>query len=171
MRAITRYIFNQLVIVTIFVTIGLTFAIWLTQSLRLIDYIVNRGLPAATFISFVGLLLPSFLGIVLPIATFCAVLFVYNKLTMDSELVVLRAAGMSQMQLARAGLVVGLGATIIVYAISLYLLPLSYRAFKELQDEIVFRRVLCSRADIDITADVMKAMDDWYRKNRATEDG
>ena len=75
MRGITRYILNQLLIVTLFVTLGLTFAVWLAQSLRFFDYIVNRGLPATTFFAFVGLLLPSFLGVVLPIAGFTAVLF------------------------------------------------------------------------------------------------
>ena len=75
MPAITRYILNQLIIVTFFVTLGLTLAVWLTQALRFLDYIVNRGLPAATFFAFVGLLLPSFLGVVLPIAAFCAAPF------------------------------------------------------------------------------------------------
>ncbi len=136
MQAITRYILNQLMIVTFFVTLGMTFAVWLAQSLRFFDYIVNRGLPATTFFAFVGLLLPSFLGVVLPIAAFCAVLFVYNKLTMDSEMVVLRAAGLSQTQLARPALILALGITLIVYSISLYFMPLSYRAFKELQYQI-----------------------------------
>jgi lipopolysaccharide export system permease protein len=136
MQAITRYILNQLLVVTIFITLGLTFAVWLAQSLRFFDYIVNRGLPAITFFAFVGLLLPSFLGIVLPIATFCAVLFVYNKLTLDSEMVVLRAAGLSHGQLARPALLLALGTTLVVYAISLYLLPVSYRAFKDLQFQI-----------------------------------
>jgi lipopolysaccharide export system permease protein len=136
MQAITRYILNQLLIVTIFITVGLTFAVWLAQSLRFFDYIVNRGLPATTFFAFVGLLLPSFLGVVLPIATFCAVLFVYNKLTLDSEMVVLRAAGLSQAQLARPAIVLALGVTLAVYAISLYFLPVSYRAFKDLQFHI-----------------------------------
>jgi len=136
MRAITRYVVGQVFTVTVFVTVGLTFAVWLTQSLRLIDYIVNRGLPAATFFSFVGLLLPSFLGIVLPIAGFCAVLFVYNKMMIDSELVVLRAAGVSHLQLARPALMVGAGITLVVYTITLYFLPLSYRNFKDLQNEI-----------------------------------
>ncbi len=136
MQAITRYILNQLLIVTIFITLGLTFAVWLAQSLRFFDYIVNRGLPATTFFAFVGLLLPSFLGVVLPIATFCAVLFVYNKLTLDSEMVVLRAAGMSHGQLARPALFLALGTTLVVYAITLYFLPVSYRAFKDLQFHI-----------------------------------
>lgn len=122
--------------VTIFITLGLTFAVWLTQSLRLIDFIVNRGLPASTFFTFVALLLPSFLGLVLPIATFCAVLFIYNKLTVDSELVVMRAAGMSPLQLARPAILVASVSTVAVYVITLYLQPLSYQSFKDLQSEL-----------------------------------
>ncbi len=133
MRAINRYIFTQAFVATIAITLGLTFAVWLTQSLRLIDFIVNRGLPASTFFSFIVLLVPSFVGIVLPIATFCSVLFVYYKLTMDSEIIVLRAAGLSQLQLARPALSLGLLATLAVYSITLYFLPASYRAFKDLQ--------------------------------------
>jgi lipopolysaccharide export system permease protein len=132
---IARYILGQLVMATIFVTLALTFAIWLTQSLRLIDYIVNRGLPASTFLTFVGLLLPSFLGVVLPVSCFVAVLFVYHKLAMDSEMVVMRAAGLSQLQLARPALALAVLVTVCVYAISLYFLPLSFRHFKDLQND------------------------------------
>jgi lipopolysaccharide export system permease protein len=131
---ITRYILGQLVMATIFVTMALTFAIWLTQSLRLIDYIVNRGLPASTFLTFVGLLLPSFLGVVLPVAAFVAVLFVYHKLAMDSEMVVMRAAGLSQLQLARPALMLAVLVTLAMYSITLYFLPLSFRNFKDLQN-------------------------------------
>ena len=88
MQSITRYIFNQLFAAALFITLGLTLAIWLSQSLRWISYIVNQGLPTSTFFYFVGLLLPSFLGIILPIAAFCAVLFVYYKLVLDSEMMV-----------------------------------------------------------------------------------
>ena len=54
MQAITRYIFNQLLAAALFITLGLTLAIWLSQSLRWIGYIVNQGLPASAFIYFVG---------------------------------------------------------------------------------------------------------------------
>lgn len=136
MHAITRYIFGQLVTATVAITLGLAFAIWLAQSLRQIDYIVNRGLPAGTFFSFVGLLLPSFFGIVLPIATFCAILFVYHKLIMDSELVVLRSAGLSQLQLGLPALLLTGLTTAAVYSISLYFMPVSYHEFKEMQYRI-----------------------------------
>ena len=136
MPGINRYMFAQVLAATVAITVGLTFAVWLTQSLRLIDFIVNRGLPATTFLYFIGLLLPSFIGIVLPIAAFCAVLFVYNKLIMDSEMVVLRAAGLSHLQLSRPALRLGFVVVGVSYAISLYLLPASYRAFKDLQYEL-----------------------------------
>ncbi len=136
MQAITRYIFNQLLAAALFITLGLTLAIWLSQSLRWIGYIVNRGLPASAFFYFVGLLMPSFLGVILPLATCCAVLFIYYKLIMDSEMVVMRAAGLSPLQIARPAIILTGLATIAVFCITLYFLPASYRAFKDLQNDI-----------------------------------
>ncbi|MEM7653660.1 MAG: LptF/LptG family permease, partial [Pseudomonadota bacterium] len=118
---------------TFFGTAGLTFVVWLTQSLRFMDYLVNRGLPLADFVGLVGMLLPAFLLIVLPVAIFISTLFVYNKLIGDNELVVMRAAGFSAMGLARPVLVCGGLVAMIVYFISLYLMPIAYREFKDRQ--------------------------------------
>ena len=70
MHFLTRYILKQIIVVTLFVATVLCFAIWLTQSLRLVDLIVNRGLPLSMFLFMASLLLPRFLTIVLPIAVF-----------------------------------------------------------------------------------------------------
>ena len=78
----------------IFVTGALTAAVWLAQSLRLVDLIVNRGLSAEMFLYLALLILPRFLDIVLPIGAFIAVLFVFNRLMTESELVVMRACGL-----------------------------------------------------------------------------
>jgi len=80
LNQITRYILRQLALSTLLVVVTLTLAIWLTQSLRFIDWIVNRGLPLSTFVYIAILVLPSFLVVILPIALFSAVLFTYNKL-------------------------------------------------------------------------------------------
>ncbi len=136
MNHITRYMIKQVIGVTVFVTVVLCFAIWLTQSLRLIDLIINRGLPLSLFLYMATLLLPRFLTIVLPIAVFCATLFTYNRLSSDSELVVLRAAGLSQISLARPGLIAGALVCVAMAFLNLYLLPASYREFKDLQHAI-----------------------------------
>jgi len=136
MRQITRYLLIQLCIVSAVLGLALAMAIWLAQSLRFLDFIVNRGLPASSFLEFVILLLPSFLGIVLPIATAVSIIFVYYRLTQESELVVMRASGLSPFAVARPALIMALGVTALGYLITLYLVPLSYREFRDLQDDI-----------------------------------
>lgn len=132
MDTVSRYVLRQLAIVTLLVTVTLTCAIWLTQSLRFVELIVNRGLTIGTFFYLTLLLLPSFLWLMLPIALFTAVLFTYLRLTTDSELIVMRSVGMGPLQLARPALIAALVATGIAYSLSLYFLPLAYRDFKDL---------------------------------------
>jgi len=96
MHGLSRYILRQSLGTTLFVTAALSAAIWLTQSLRLVDLIVNRGLSAELFFYLGLLIVPRFVDIVLPIGIFIAVLFTYNKLIAESEIVVMRAAGVSQ---------------------------------------------------------------------------
>jgi lipopolysaccharide export system permease protein len=136
MRWLTRYPLKQMLLALLFVLGAVTCAIWLTQALRFVDLIVNRGLPVETFLRLALLLLPQFFQLVLPIATFAAVVFAYNKMQTDSELVVMRAAGLSSWALARPALLLGFGATIVAFAISLYFAPLSHSAFKDLQFQI-----------------------------------
>ena len=50
MRILESYILKQLLIVTLVVTIGLTFTVWLSQSLRLMKLIVNQGLEISSFL-------------------------------------------------------------------------------------------------------------------------
>lgn len=132
----TRYVFGQLLVGMILVTAGLTCVIWLTQSLKYIEMIVNRGLSVGTFIFMTGLLLPNFLLIILPIALFTVIVFTYSKLINDRELVIMRAAGENQFSLAKPGLILSLLVVILSYFLNLYLLPQSYRVFRDMQWDI-----------------------------------
>lgn len=120
----------------IVVTLTLTSIIWLSQSLRFIDLIVNKGLNISTFLYLSILLIPSLLIIILPVALFVSVIFIYNKLMLESELLVFKSAGISRLGLATPALLVAGGVTLINYLISLYILPVSYREFKDMQDFI-----------------------------------
>src|SRR5215469_267896 len=136
MARLSRYILRQCFGVMLFVTAALSAAVWLAQSLRLIDLIVNRGLSIDVFLYLAALILPRFLDIVLPIGVFIAVLFTFNRLTTESELVVMRAAGLSPMMLAKPVLILSGLAFTLLMALSLYVLPVANRAFKDLQFEI-----------------------------------
>src|SRR5271169_5533337 len=122
MKRLDRYILRQCFGVMIFVTAALSAAVWLAQSLRLIDLIVNRGLSVDVFLYLAMLILPRFLDIVLPIGVFIAVLFTFNRLTTESELVVMRAAGLSPMALTRPVLVLAGIAFLILMSLSAYFL-------------------------------------------------
>ena len=130
MNAIGKYIFRQLALATLFVTTVLTVLVSLFGSLRLIDFIVNRGLPVSVLFEMSALNLPKFVAVLLPIAVFSAVLVVYNKLRNDSEIVVMRAAGISPLSLARPGLLLGLTCVLVGYALHLYLVPATTHLFK-----------------------------------------
>jgi len=136
MNGFTRYVLRQLVVGMILVTAGLSCIIWLSQSLRFVEMIVNQGVTVVTFVYLTMLMLPSFLTIILPIALFCIILFVYSKLISDRELVVMRAAGQSHWALSKPALFLSALVVLMGYLLNLYLLPTSYKTFRELQWEI-----------------------------------
>ena len=136
LTGLNRYILRQCLSVMLFVTGALTAAVWLAQSLKLVDLIVNRGLSAEVFLYLAMLILPRFLDIVIPIGCFIAVLFVFNRLNTESELVVMRAAGLSPFSLAKPVLELALIGWLILMLMSVWLLPASNREFKDLQFEI-----------------------------------
>jgi lipopolysaccharide export system permease protein len=131
-----RYIFRQLFWWTVVIAASLTCVVWLTQSLRFVEMIINRGASAPIFLYLTLLLLPTFLSLILPIATFTAVMFGYNKMILDSELVVLRASGWSQFQLARPAIILAALFTLVGYILTIFLIPSSYREFKGLQFQL-----------------------------------
>jgi lipopolysaccharide export system permease protein len=127
MTRLELYLLRHLAVATLYSTAGLTLTIWLTQSLRLISLVVEAGAPVHLFAWLLLLTVPTFLGIVLPLSLVGAVLFTYNKLTMDSELVVMRAAGAGPLTLGRPALFLGLVVTSMVYGLNLYVTPMAHR--------------------------------------------
>lgn len=127
MNRLQRYLFRSLAIATLYSTAGLTLTIWLSQSLKLIELVVEAGAPLRLFLWLLLLTVPTFLGIVLPIALVGAILFTYNKLTMDSELVVMRAAGVGPAALAKPAVLLAGIVMVAVYALNLYITPAAHQ--------------------------------------------
>ncbi|NQU61434.1 MAG: LPS export ABC transporter permease LptF [Rhodospirillales bacterium] len=136
MNGFTKYVLRQLFVGMVLVTTVLTCIIWLSQSLRFVEMIVNRGLTGGMFVYLTMLLLPNFLVIVLPVALFFVVVFIYYKLINDRELVVMRASGQSQFDLAKPALIMALFVVALGYALNLQIVPQSYKNFRDLQWDI-----------------------------------
>jgi len=133
---IDRYVFRQLSLALVAVTGGLAALIWLIQSLRFVELVVNHGLSFGVFIELTGLLIPSFVAVILPITTFVVVQFIYQRLAGDREITVMRAAGLSSAALSRPAFAVAVIAIGCGYALNLWIVPATLSHFREFQWEI-----------------------------------
>jgi lipopolysaccharide export system permease protein len=140
MRRLFFYILRQIVGPFLLFTLLLTLVVWMTQSLRLLDLVINRGQSAVIFAYLTMMMLPSLLVVIAPIAFFGAALYALNKLNNDSELVVMWSAGVSRLQLSLPVLAAAALVMAITYSCSLYLMPLGQRIMKD--------KVFDIRADI-----------------------
>ncbi len=129
---IDKYIAKQILFGLFIVSSILLGIAWFSQIIRLLSYLVNNNIGFLTFIKMTTLLFPDLLVIILPIAIFAVVLFVYNKLVSDKELVIMQAVGMSARDLARPALWIATIITLICFYITLHLSPIyavKYRTF------------------------------------------
>jgi lipopolysaccharide export system permease protein len=136
MRKLSLYILRQILGPFLLFMLLLTLVVWMTQSLRLLDLVINRGQSAAIFAYLTLLMLPSLLVVIVPIAFFGAALFALNKLNHDSELVVMWSAGLSRAQMAAPVIFAAAVAMGLTYLCSLYLMPLGQRLTRDKVFEI-----------------------------------
>ena len=133
---IDRYVLRQMLLALIAVTGGLVALIWLTQSLRFVELVVNRGLSFRVFFQLTSLLIPNFVAVILPITTFVVVQFVYQRLASDRELTVMRSAGLSQGALARPALLLAAFSMAACFLLNIWVVPAAFTEFRQFQFEI-----------------------------------
>lgn len=133
MSLVTRHILKHLFTSLIFLATVLTTGVWLTQSLRFIEIIVNQNVSIGGYFSLVGFLIPDLVAIVLPVCILISVLFTYNKLITDHELSIFRACGLSNWRLARPALILAFFMACLVAFINIYIVPISFRHLRDME--------------------------------------
>ncbi len=132
MKLVEAYVF-RILRSSFLVSLGvLTAVIWITQALREFDLLTTKGQSLVVFLGVTALGIPSLIMVIAPIALFIAVLYTLNKLNSDSELIVMSAAGVSTLRLLRPFAVVTVLVTFLVAAMSLYVMPWSFRELRDL---------------------------------------
>lgn len=126
---VDKYIREQLLGPCLFFIGTLTGIIWVTQSLRSVDLIVNRGLSGTDFLMLTVLVLPAVLQVILPVALFAGILYTFFRFAQERELVAFWSAGLSPWQVALPALKVALAVTVLGFLLSLFLMPLGYTNF------------------------------------------
>ena len=133
MNIFDRYIFRNLLIGTLFVAATLCFIVFLTQSLRFLEIILEANSSGETLMLITALALPRFFEVILPLSLMTATLFVYNKMTLDSELVAIRAVGRSPSSLARPALMLAGLSTALLWINAMWVAPASLNAMQQIR--------------------------------------
>ncbi|MCM2343146.1 MAG: LPS export ABC transporter permease LptF [Alphaproteobacteria bacterium] len=133
---VNRYIFKNLFIATAFIAMTLAAVIFLTQSLRFLELVINAGASGSAFWMLTLMALPRFFEIILPIALMSGIIFVYNRMTADSELVVMKSVGLSPLQQARPALLLAALVTLILMIVTTWIAPVSLSSMHQLRQVI-----------------------------------
>jgi lipopolysaccharide export system permease protein len=123
MGSIGRYIFRATSGAFLVVLISITLLMWLTQALRNFDLMTNQGQSILVFVGITGLIIPMLVMIIAPIALMIAMAHVLTKLSNDSELIVMNAAGIHPWRTVRPFLMLAVIVSLCVAWIAFYLSP------------------------------------------------
>ena len=127
------YIFNQLLRTTLALTSVVMGIIWLFQTIRILELVVNRGAAVGDFLIMSVASMPLWLMIAIPISGFIAVNWVFSRILADRELLVMQSIGLSPLQLAKAPIALGVLLTTFLALNTVYILPTSFGVYKDLQ--------------------------------------
>lgn len=136
MSRFDRYLLSQLMMLFGFFSLVLVMIYWINKAVVLFDQLIADGQSAVVFLEFTALSLPSVIRLALPLAAFAASVYVANRMTTESELVVVQATGFSPYRLARPVLYFGLIVTLLMSVLMHFLVPLSAARLAEREADI-----------------------------------
>jgi lipopolysaccharide export system permease protein len=119
-----------------FFALVLVLIYWINRAVKLFDQLLANGQNIFVFLEFTALALPLVIALVLPVASFIASIYVANRLTLESELVVAEATGISPFRLARPVFFFGLFTAAFIAVLAHLLVPMSQVRLVERQGEI-----------------------------------
>jgi lipopolysaccharide export system permease protein len=131
-KIIDRYILKEIAYPFFLILFVLTFVLLMGKIIQLMDLMVNKGVSFIDISKLFLLLTPSFLILTIPISLLISILIGLGRLSGDNELTILKASGMSLYKLLGPVALASLIAFIITAVTSLFLVPHSKYATKNL---------------------------------------
>ncbi|NSX55722.1 LPS export ABC transporter permease LptF [Sulfitobacter sp. 1151] len=127
---------SQLMVLFGFFALILVMIYWVNRAVILFDRLIADGQSASVFLEFTALSLPNVIRIVLPVAAFVASVYATNRLSSESELVIVQATGFSNFRLTRPVLIFGCFVGLMMSILTHFLVPASITRLEERTGEI-----------------------------------
>lgn len=125
MSRFDRYLLSQLLALFGFFSLILVSIYWVNQAVSLFEQLISDGQTAWVFLELSALTLPNVIRLVLPVAAFIGVIYATNRLSADSEMVVMQSTGFSPWRMVRPALAFGLIVAVLLSVLSHVLVPVS----------------------------------------------
>jgi lipopolysaccharide export system permease protein len=94
-----RYFLREMTLPFLYGIGVFTFILLIARMLKLVELVVNRGVPLLEIGKLFTYILPTFLEVTVPMALLLAVLLAFGRLSADSEIIALKTSGISLYQL------------------------------------------------------------------------
>ncbi len=127
---------SQLLAVFGIASVVLVALYWINRAVSLFDWLIASGQSAVVFLEFTALTLPNIIRLVVPVAGFAAAIFVTNRLSSESELVVMQSTGFSPGRLARPVVIFGLLVGLFVSTLVHFIVPFSLTRLADREADI-----------------------------------
>lgn len=131
-----RYLLSQLMVFFGFFALILVLVYWINRAVLLFEFLIADGQSATVFLEFTALTLPNVIRVVLPLAGFVAAVYATNRLSSESELVVVQSMGFSGFRLARPVFIFGVIVALLTSILAHVLVPVSNRLLADRSAEI-----------------------------------
>jgi lipopolysaccharide export system permease protein len=129
-KILHRYIFSELIGPFGIGLLVFTFVLLMNKILRLVDLLVNKGVTLGEVCTLIWYLLPSFLVLTLPMSILLGILIALGKFSSDSELMAMKASGVSLYQMLPPFFVLCIAGFFATNMLTLYMLPKGNFAFR-----------------------------------------
>lgn len=140
MRLIDRYILREFLPAFVLVTVLTTAVLFLDKLLWIATLILRNRLDVVTSLRLLYYTVPTVSGLTLPIAFLIACTLTFNRLSMDSEYIILKAAGVSLYRLLLPLMAAGLAVYGLASGVLMYVSPWGFHGLQQLFFEMARER-------------------------------
>ncbi len=140
-RILSLYIIREISSLFLLGIIIFTLVLLMGRLITLTDLVVSHGVPLSDVSRMILYLVPSFLVFTIPMAFLLAVLLAFGRLSADNEIVVIKASGVSLIQMLPPVIICALVAVLLALGASTIGAPWGNSAFKELTFQVLKRNI------------------------------
>jgi lipopolysaccharide export system permease protein len=130
-RLLNRYVFLEVLTPFFFGLSVFTFILLIARILKLVEMVVNRGVPLVEMMKIFSYILPAFLEVTVPMALLLAILLGFGRLSADTEIVAMKTSGVSLYQMIVPVALFVACTMVLTFIIAIWVRPWSNAALKD----------------------------------------